>query len=239
MTDTALQISGLSKRFGAVTAVEDLTFGVRRGRVSGFLGLNGAGKRTTLRMLLGLVRPDSGTARVAGRPSPRLQDPARTVGAVLEIAHARPRTNARDHLRTCSALAGLDRARIDTAMSETGVERFTDRRVGTLSTCMRQPLAVATALLGNPGILILDEPTTGLDPSGIAWLRRFLRLFADRGGTALVSIHALLEVAATVDDIVIIDRGRLRFSGPMRELGDIDDDLESAHLRLTQAGAVP
>ncbi|WP_269746933.1 ABC transporter ATP-binding protein [Microbacterium aurum] len=226
----------LSKRFGAIVALEDATLSVEYGRVVGFLGPNGAGKSTLMRALLGLVRADSGDAHIAGLPYTHLPAPAKTVGAVLDIASAHPRVTARAHLHMYAALGGMDRSRVDTALSLVGAQPYADRRVGTFSTGMRQRLALATAMLGDPDILVLDEPSNGLDPGGIAWLRTFLRAFADAGGAVLLSSHVLHEIEHTIDDVVLIDRGRIIWTGALEQLVAQDAPLEEAFLRLTQKG---
>jgi ABC-2 type transport system ATP-binding protein len=205
----AIAIEGLTKRFGNVVAVDDLSFKVDQGTVTGFLGPNGAGKTTTLRMLLGLVTPTSGTTRIQGRPFRELADPLRHVGAVLEAANFHPGRTARNHLRVVTIAAGLPRLRVDEVLAQVDLDRAADRRVGGFSLGMRQRLALATALLGDPEVLVLDEPANGLDPEGIHWLREFLRHLADQGRTVLVSSHVLAEVAQTVDQVVIIAHGRL------------------------------
>src|SRR4051794_3080027 len=214
----AIEIHGLSKHFGNVVAVEDLSFDVRAGAVTGFLGPNGAGKSTTLRMLLGLVRPASGRALIAGRPYAQLADPVRHVGAVLESDSFHPGRRARDHLRVLATAAGLPFSRVDAVLDEVGLADVAGRRVKGFSLGMRQRLGLAGALLGEPEVLILDEPANGLDPEGITWLRGYLRAFADRGGTVLVSSHVLTEVAQTVDDVVIVARGRLVTHSSLAEL---------------------
>jgi ABC-2 type transport system ATP-binding protein len=205
----AISVQGLTKRFGDVLAVDQLHFQVDPGTVVGFLGPNGAGKTTTLRMLLGLVAPAAGTATVAGRPYRELPDPARRVGAVLEASGFHPGRSARDHLRVLAVAAGIDPARADQALERTGLAAAGRRRVGGFSLGMRQRLGLAAALLGDPEVLILDEPANGLDPEGVHWLRGLIRGLADEGRTVLVSSHVLAEVAQTVDQVVIIDRGRL------------------------------
>lgn len=213
-----VEVEHLTKRFGAVTAVEDLTFSVPPGRVTGFLGPNGAGKTTTLRMLLGLVRPTSGTALVGGRHYTDLPDPARTVGASLESTGFHDGRTARDHLRVLAAAAGVPDARADEVLGLVGLTGDARRRVGGFSLGMRQRLALAAALLGDPPVLLLDEPANGLDPAGIAWLRGFLRHLAGEGRTVLVSSHVLSEVQQTVDDVVVIARGRLVRQASLAEL---------------------
>ena len=206
---TAINVKGLTKRFGDVLAVDQLDFQVDPGTVLGFLGPNGAGKTTTLRMLLGLVTPTAGTATIAGRPYRELADPARRVGAVLEASGFHPGRSARDHLRILATAAGLDPRRVDEVLEQTGLAAAGRRRVGGFSLGMRQRLGLAAALLGDPEVLILDEPANGLDPEGVHWLRGLVRGLADQGRTVLVSSHVLAEVAQTVDQVVIIDRGRL------------------------------
>ena len=218
----------------AVTAEHDV---VAAGRVTGFLGANGAGKSTTLRMLLGLIRPDRGTALIRGRKYADLASPLRTVGAVLDNACAHPWMTARAHLRTYAALAGLADQRVDAVLSLVQGESFADRRIGTFSTGMRQRLSLATALLGDPGILVLDEPSNGLDPVGIAWLRGFLGQFATAGGAVLISSHQLNDLQHAVDDVVLIDRGRISFTDTLEDLLTAGTSLEEAFLHLTQEGA--
>ena len=231
----AIEICGLTKRFGPVTAVEDLSFTVGTGRVTGFLGPNGSGKTTTLRALLGLVAPDAGTATIHGVPYAALERPVSAVGAVLDAAGAHPSRTARNHLRVHALAGGLDAARIDPVLASVGLESAADRRVGGFSLGMRQRLHVATALLGDPEVLVLDEPTNGLDPAGVRWLRDLLRSLAAEGRAVLVSSHLLAEVAHTVDDVVIIDRGRLVRAAPLAELGAAS--LEDTFLSLTSTDA--
>ncbi|MDP3951191.1 ATP-binding cassette domain-containing protein, partial [Microbacterium sp.] len=198
------------------------------------LGPNGAGKSTTLRMLLGLVRPDSGSALINGRSYRDLASPTRTVGAVLDIASAHPRMTARDHLRTYCVLGGLPSGRVEAVLSIVEASEFADRRIGTFSTGMRQRLSLATALLGDPEILVLDEPSNGLDPAGIAWMRGFLRTFAADGGTVLLSSHVLSEVEHSVDDVILIDRGQISWTGELSELLASSSSLEDAFLHAIQ-----
>jgi len=206
---------GLTKRYGAVTAVDDLSFTVRAGAVTGFLGPNGAGKTTTLRMVLGLARPTAGGATILGRPFTALPDPARSVGANLEICGMHPGRSGRNHLRALAAIAGLPAARVDEVLELVEMREAANRRAGGYSTGMRQRLGLAAALLGDPEVLVLDEPANGLDPQGIRWLRDFLRGVASEGRTVLVSSHVLAEVQQTVDDVIVINRGRLVTSGPI------------------------
>lgn len=227
MTDIA--ISGLTKRFGAVTAVQDLSFAVTPG-VTGFLGPNGAGKTTTLRMLLGLVRPTAGTATIGGRAYRDLPNPRRVVGALLDSAGFHPGRTGRDHLRISAEAGGLPAARVDAVLDQVGLTGPAGRRVRGYSLGLRQRLGLAAALLGDPEVLVLDEPGNGLDPAGLTWLRGLLRGLAAEGRTIVVSSHVLAEVAQTVDRVVIVNDGTLRYDGPLADLGDA---LETAFLRLT------
>src|SRR6266508_4367912 len=220
-----ITVEGLTKRFGDVVAVDDLSFEVDQGTVVGFLGPNGAGKTTTLRMLLGLVIPTAGTARFQGRPYRELAAPLRHVGAVLEASSFHPGRTARNHLRVVTAAAGLPRTRADEVLSQVGLDQAADRRVGGFSLGMRQRLALATALLGDPEILVLDEPANGLDPEGIHWLRGFLRNFADQGRTVLVSSHVLAEVAQTVDQVVRVRTPQAQALRPLLIAQGIQADL--------------
>jgi ABC-2 type transport system ATP-binding protein len=216
--ERVVAVEGLTKRFGEVTAVDDLTFTVLPGRVTGFLGPNGAGKTTTMRMLLSLVRPTSGTATIGGLPYTALPDPLRTVGASLEATGFHPGRSGRDHLRVLAVTSGIPVSRADEVLALVGLADAARRRTDGYSMGMRQRLALAAALLGDPDVLLLDEPSNGLDPEGIAWLRGFLRRLADEGRTILVSSHLLSEVRQTVDDVVIISRGRLIRQGPLADL---------------------
>jgi ABC-2 type transport system ATP-binding protein len=225
----AITVQRLTKRFGDVVAVDDLSFGIREGTVAGFLGPNGAGKTTTLRALLGLITPSAGVALINGKPYRELTEPLREVGAVLESSSFHPGRTARDHLKGLAMVAGLDPARVGDVLEEVGLAGAAERRVGGFSLGMRQRLGLAAALLGDPQVLILDEPANGLDPEGIAWLRSFVRRFADSGRTVLISSHVLAEVAQTVDDVVIIHRGRLVTHQPLAA----DADLEGTFFELT------
>lgn len=220
MTDVrTIDIEGVTKRFGPVAAVNDLSFQVQPGRVTGFLGPNGAGKTTTLRMLLGLVTPSAGTATFGGVPYARLDAPLRTVGAALEAASFHPGRTARGHLRVYAIASRLPSSRVDEVLELVGLTAFADRRVGGYSLGMRQRLGLAFALLGDPGVLVLDEPINGLDPEGIRWIRTLLRALAAEGRTVLVSSHLLSEVQQSVDDVVIIARGELVHTGTLASLG--------------------
>jgi ABC-2 type transport system ATP-binding protein len=213
-----VEVRELTKRYGSTTAVEDLTFAIPAGRITGFLGPNGAGKTTTLRALLGLVAPTAGEARVVGMPYRKLRDPLRSVGAVLESESFHPGRSGRNHLLIQAVAAGLPAARIDQVLSEVELTAAARRRVGAYSLGMRQRLSVAGALLGEPELLVLDEPANGLDPEGIRWLRNFLRSFAVGGGTVFISSHVLGEVAQLADEVVIIHHGRLVAHEPLEAL---------------------
>ena len=228
-----VSVRALTKRFGAVDAVRDLSFDVPAGRVTGFLGPNGAGKTTTLRVLLGLVRPTAGQALIGGRRYADLPAPRRAVGAVLEAGGFHPGRTARAHLRVLAGAAGIPPARVGAVLDLVGLAADADRAVGGYSLGMRQRLWLAGALLGDPEVLILDEPANGLDPEGIAWLRGLLRDLAGEGRTVLISSHALAEVAQTADHVVIISTGRSRFAGPLSGLTDGGTSLEAAFLALT------
>jgi len=231
---TIIQARGLTKQFGSVRAVDGLTFSVERGSVTGFLGPNGAGKTTTLRMLLGLVAPDSGTATIDGRAYADLPEPLHRVGAVLEASSFHPGRTARSHLRIQAIAARAAPSRVDDVLDLVQLTAAAGRRIGGFSLGMRQRLGLATALLADPEILILDEPANGLDPEGIRWLRGLLRGFAAEGGTVLVSSHMLAEVAQTIDSAVIIYHGRLIAQGTVAELTGGGNDLEEAFFQLTR-----
>jgi ABC-2 type transport system ATP-binding protein len=213
-----IEVAGLTKRFGAVTALDDLSFSVEPGLVTGFLGPNGAGKTTTLRCLLGLVEPTAGSATVGGRRYRDIDDPLRSVGAALEASSFHPGRSARAHLEVPALAAGVPTTRVEELLRLVGLAEFAGRRVGGYSLGMRQRLALAQALLGDPPVLVLDEPANGLDPAGIAWLRTFLRGLAAEGRTVLVSSHVLSEVQQSVDRIVVIARGRLVRQGTLADL---------------------
>jgi ABC-2 type transport system ATP-binding protein len=213
-----IEVEGLTKRFGSTLAVDDLTFTVRPGSITGFLGPNGAGKSTTMRAVLGLVRPTAGRTTVLGRPYRELHDPVRRVGALLETFDAHPGRSGRNHLRVLAVGGGLPRSRVDEVLGLVDMASAARRRVKGYSLGMRQRLGLAAALLGDPEVLVLDEPANGLDPQGIRWLRDFLRSLASEGRTILVSSHVLSEVAQTVDDVVIVHRGRLVRQAAMAEV---------------------
>lgn len=222
MSGTApITVHNLTKSFGSgVTAVKDLSFSISPGKVTGFLGPNGAGKTTTLRCLLGLVRPTSGEALVNGVGYRDLENPIAVVGSSLEASGFHPARSARNHLRVLAAVAQIPDTRVDQVLETVGLMPAADRKVGGYSLGMRQRLALAVALLGDPKILILDEPANGLDPEGISWLRQFLRFQAQAGVSVLVSSHVLSEVQQTVDDVIIIRSGTLAYQGSLQALSD-------------------
>jgi ABC-2 type transport system ATP-binding protein len=229
--------TSLTKRYGELVAVDELTFSLRPGTVTGFLGPNGAGKTTTLRLLLGLAEPTAGEALVFGRRYRELADPAHRVGAVLESNDFHPGRSGRNHLRVLALAAELPSSRVQEVLELVELDSAADRRVKTYSLGMRQRLGLAAALLGDPELLVLDEPATGLDPAGVHWLRGFLRRFAEQGGTVLVASHMLAEVGQTVDQVVIIDRGRRVASGRLDELTSRGKTLEDTYLELTAKDA--
>jgi len=212
---SAIEVNRLTKRYREVVAVDDLSFTVRPGRVTGFLGPNGAGKTTTLRVVLGLVTASSGAATIGGRRYRRIPRPLREVGASLEATSFHPGRTGLDHLRVQATAGGVPRARVPVVLEQVGLAGAADRRVGAYSLGMRQRLGLAAALLGDPGVLVLDEPINGLDPEGIRWVRSLLRALAAEGRTVLVSSHVLSEVEQAVDDLVVIDRGRSVYQGPI------------------------
>ncbi len=211
-------VQNLSKNFGNVAAVQNLSFHVEPGSVTGFLGPNGAGKTTTLRMLLGLVTPTAGYTTINGQPFHQLGNPARVVGAVLEAQGFHPSRTARNHLRVYAAAMGVSDQRADEVLNLVGLGSAGERAAGGFSLGMKQRLALATALLGDPQVLVLDEPANGLDPEGIAWLRTFLKAFASSGRTVLISSHLLAEVEQTIDQVVVISRGQTMYYGMLDDL---------------------
>jgi ABC-2 type transport system ATP-binding protein len=204
-----IEVEGLTKRFGSTLAVDDLSFSVEPGRITGFLGPNGAGKSTTMRAILGLVKPTSGRTAVLGMQYRDLSEPVRRVGVLLETFDAHPGRSGRNHLRVLALAGGIPRSRVDEVLGLVDLRDASRRRVKGYSLGMRQRLGLAAALLGDPEVLVLDEPANGLDPQGIRWLRDFLRSLAAEGRTILISSHVLSEVAQTVDEVVIIHRGKL------------------------------
>jgi ABC-2 type transport system ATP-binding protein len=213
-----IEVEHLTKRYGKTVAVDDLSFRVTPERITGFLGPNGAGKTTTLKAILALVRPTSGTTRVLGRPYRNLDDPIRKVGAVLETSRYHPGRSGRRHLRVLAAQAGIPRARVEEVLELVAMKEPARRRVGGYSLGMRQRLGLAAALLGDPEVLVLDEPANGLDPAGIRWLRDLLRSLSKRGRTILVSSHVLAEIEQIADEVVIIHRGRFVAQSTTAEL---------------------
>ncbi|MDR6199528.1 ABC-2 type transport system ATP-binding protein [Microbacterium sp. SORGH_AS428] len=239
-----LEFSEVTKRFGTIDAVSRLSARIEPGLVTGFLGPNGAGKTTSLRMLLGLVRPTSGTTTIGGSHYSELRDPLRTVGAALEASSFHPGRSGANHLKVYAQAAGLPTGRIDETLALVGLSDAAGRKVGGYSLGMRQRLGLATALLGDPGVLVLDEPSNGLDPEGIKWMRMLLRAFADEGRTVLVSSHLLMEIQQTADRLLILARGRLVFDGGIEDLADPDEyatvvdapDRAALEAALTAAG---
>jgi len=213
-----IEVEALTKRFGSTLAVDDLSFSVSPGTITGFLGPNGAGKSTTMRAILGLVLPSSGTTAVLGKRYVDLDQPARRVGALLETFDAHPGRSGRNHLRVLALAAGIPSSRVDEVLGLVDLADAGGRRVKGYSLGMRQRLGLAAALLGDPEVLVLDEPANGLDPQGIRWLRGFLRGLASEGRTVLISSHVLAEVAQTVDEVVIIHRGKLIRHAAMDEV---------------------
>ena len=213
-----IEVDHLTKRYGKTVAVDDLSFNVTPGRITGFLGPNGAGKTTTLKAILGLVHPTSGTTRVLGTAYRELDDPLRRVGAVLETSRYHPGRSGRNHLRVVAAQAGIAQARVEEVLELVAMKQPGKRRVRGYSMGMRQRLGLATALLGDPELLVLDEPANGLDPAGIRWLRDLLRSLAGRGRTILISSHVLAEIEQIADEVVIIHRGRFVAQSTTREL---------------------
>jgi ABC-2 type transport system ATP-binding protein len=204
-----ITVTGLTKHYGDRIAVDDLSFELAAGRVTGFVGPNGAGKSTTMRMMVGLTRPDRGEVRYDGVRYGDLAHPARVVGSVLDARCMHPGRTARNHLRATAALSAIPARRVDEVLADVGLESVADDKAGGFSLGMRQRLALATALLGDPQILLLDEPSNGLDPDGIRWMRNHLRSFADAGGTVLVSSHLIAELGRFADDLVVVGAGRL------------------------------
>ena len=231
MTDVTAR--GLTKSFGRVSAVRDISFTVPAGRITGFLGPNGSGKTTTLRLVLGLVRPTSGEALIGGVPYARLAHPRRQVGALLEATGFHPGRRAVDHLRVLAAAERIPGRRVDEVLGQVDLAGAAGRRVRGFSLGMRQRLGIAAALLGDPAVLLLDEPVNGLDPAGIAWLRGLLRGLAAEGRTIMLASHLLSEITQTVDHVLIVSGGQLRFAGPLGEIGPTNEALESAFLNLT------
>src|ERR1022692_740910 len=228
-----IEARGLTKRFGTKTAVDDLTFTVEPGRVTGFLGPNGAGKSTTMRLILGLDRPQSGTATIDGRRYRDLPNPLRTVGALLEVKSVHTGRSARNHLLFLAQTQGLPASRVQEMLALVGLQDVADRRAGGFSLGMSQRLGIAAALLGDPRVLLLDEPVNGLDPEGIRWIRNLLKDLAAQGRTVLVSSHLISEIAHTADALIVIGQGRLRAQTTVAQLSARSGSLEEAFFQLT------
>lgn len=228
----AIAISGLVKTYGKQNAVDNLTANITKGRITGFLGPNGAGKSTTLRCLVGLAAPTSGSALIFDKRYRDLDNPLSKVGTVLDSRGFHPALTGKQNLRVVAAAAGIADSRVDEVLEMVELTDAADKRMKNYSLGMKQRLALAGAILGDPEILILDEPANGLDPAGIAWLRKFLRKLAEGGRTILVSSHQLAEMQNTVDDVIIINKGKLIASGSMKEVIG-DGSLEDAFLALT------
>jgi ABC-2 type transport system ATP-binding protein len=231
-------ITNLTKYYAEIAAVDGLTFSLEQGTVTGFLGPNGAGKSTTLRLLLGLAEPTVGAALIRGHRFGELERPARLVGAVLESGDFHPGRSGRDHLRVVAAAGDIQTSRVDEVLDIVGLSPAGTRPVKTYSLGMRQRLGLASALLGEPELLVLDEPANGLDPAGVHWLRSVLRSFAATGGTVLISSHLLAEMAQSVDRIIVIDRGHIVADAPLGEIVRDGQTLEDAYLALTTSDAV-
>ncbi|MBJ2122534.1 ATP-binding cassette domain-containing protein [Arthrobacter sp. MSA 4-2] len=234
-----LLVEHLSKSFRGVRRVEDISFSVGAGRITGLLGPNGAGKTTTIRMLLGLIAPDAGEALVFGKPFRDLSDPTRVVGAVLDAGGLHPGRTARQHLRIAAAQGYHAVARVEEVLTIVGLSADADRRIRDYSLGMRQRVAIAAAILGDPKILVLDEPANGLDPAGIYWLKHYLRSFADHGGSVLLSSHILADVEQIADDIVAIADGQVRSATTLAEaLAASEGDLEDFYLSMISSSEI-
>lgn len=251
VSDAAVSVRGLTKRFGRQLAVDDLSFDVPAGQVVGFLGPNGSGKSTTMRMIIGLTAPTAGTSTVLGKPFHELDDPGRKVGSIVDGVEYHPGRRAIDELRLSAMVMGLPASRCEEALELVGLTDAATKRVGQFSLGMRQRLGIAQALLGDPEVLLLDEPANGLDPEGIRWVRSLLRRLADDGRAILVSSHLIGEISRLADDIVVIQRGRFVTSGPVAELtaaasgtaivsvASLDDTRLAEHLGRVGAEVAP
>src|SRR5450755_498316 len=228
---------GLTKRYGRVLAVDALSFDVRPGVVTGFLGPNGSGKSTTMRLMLGLDAPDRGAVRIAGRRYRELGWPLHEVGALLETRALHPGRSARAHLAALAASNAIPFRRVDEVLGLVGLESAAGRRAGKFSLGMAQRLGIAAALLGDPGVVILDEPVNGLDPEGVRWIRNLLKSLAAEGRTVLISSHLISEVAQTADELIVIGRGRLLAHTTVAELSATANSLEDAFFRLTESAS--
>ena len=229
-----IEARGLVKRYGSTTAVDNLSFDVHPGTVTGFLGPNGAGKSTTMRMMIGLDRPDAGTVRINGKNYHDLRSPLREVGALLEAKAFHPGRTARSHLTALAASNDISRRRVNDVLEITGMDKVANRRAGKFSLGMAQRLGIAAALLGDPAVLLLDEPVNGLDPEGIRWIRNLLKNLAGHGRTVLVSSHLISEVAQTADQLIVIGQGRLLAQTTVAELSARSHSLEEAFFQLTE-----
>jgi ABC-2 type transport system ATP-binding protein len=234
-----IEVRGLAKRYGSTVAVDGLSFDVRPGMVTGFLGPNGSGKSTTMRMILGLDAPDAGQARIGGRPYRKLPWPLREVGALLEAKAFHPGRSARAHLAALAASNAIPRTRVDEVLGIVGLEAVARRRAGKFSLGMGQRLGIAAALLGDPRILLLDEPVNGLDPEGIRWIRDLLKSLAAEGRTVFVSSHLISEMALMAEHLVVIGAGRLLADTSVAEMSARSASLEDAFLEMTSAEATP
>jgi ABC-2 type transport system ATP-binding protein len=228
-----IEARGLVKRYGSTTAVDNLSFDVRPGTVTGFLGPNGAGKSTTMRMIIGLDRPDAGQVKISGQEYSELRWPMHEVGALLEAKAFHPGRSARSHLTALAASNAIPRRRVNDVLEITGLEKAADRRAGKFSLGMSQRLGIAAALLGDPAVLLLDEPVNGLDPEGIRWIRGLLKNLAEHGRTVLVSSHLISEIAQTADQLIVIGQGRLLAQTTVAELS-ARGSLEEAFFQLTE-----
>jgi ABC-2 type transport system ATP-binding protein len=237
MSDTTIEVDGLCKRFGHTLALDGVSFSVAPGTVTGFVGPNGAGKSTTMRIILGLDSPERGTATVGGRPYASLTHPMRRLGSLLDAGALQPSRSGRNHLLWIARSQHLPASRVDQVVDLVGLGRAARRRAGDYSLGMRQRLGIAAAMLGDPPMLIMDEPFNGMDPEGIIWMRSFLRELAAEGRAVLVSSHLLSELPDVADHVVVIGRGRVLADGPLPELMTGGESLEDAYLRLT-TGAV-
>ena len=226
---------GLTKSYGRTVAVQNVSFTVRPGTVTGFLGPNGAGKSTTMRMIIGLDRPDGGQATINGKPYGELRWPLREVGAMLEAKAFHQGRSARSHLSALAASNDIPARRVDEVLAMTGLTSVANRRAGKFSLGMAQRLGIAAALLGDPGVVILDEPVNGLDPEGIRWMRSLLRSLADQGRAVLISSHLISEIAVTADQLIVIGRGQLLAQTTVAELSASAGSLEEAFFRLTDS----
>ena len=232
-----IEARGLVKRYGPTTAVDNLSFDVQPGTITGFLGPNGAGKSTTMRMILGLDRPDAGTAKIAGQDYRDMRWPLREVGALLEAKAFHPGRSARSHLTALAASNSIPRRRVNEVLEITGMGKAASRRAGKFSLGMSQRLGIAAAMLGDPQVLLLDEPVNGLDPEGIRWIRNLLKSLAAQGRTILISSHLISEVGQTADHLIVIGRGRLLAQTTTAELSSSGRSLEEAFFALTEGSA--